>query len=298
MLIRKLVLVMLYVFGGIEYDLSAEEIPTPLRFMCDKAQIIGVATCIGIDTTKIIDCPHDTRAQLHFGRIIKGNKKDSIITSHLFTGLVCPEPARLWTGDIALVFLCDYGKESGAFDICANHRGAKHLNEDAMNVYIERIEEYFQIPAEDPDRKEQLIEWLVKCAVDSVTRWEGVYDLAANWGIKVEPEPSTILTFEQQQRMYEAILSMSKIYDIEMTMLSFVDELVDKRIQSQLIDYITRRYFGHHVGNAMIYLSKLLNLKEGLLIANKYNQIKWGSSRYSEQTRLIEEFKIILAGDR
>jgi hypothetical protein len=58
-------------------------------------------------------------------------------------------------------------------------RGVKKLSDSDLSVYTQRVFELSQIAGNKPDQ-EALVEWLVRCAEDPATRWEGAFDLASS----------------------------------------------------------------------------------------------------------------------
>jgi hypothetical protein len=68
--------------------------------------------------------------------------------------------------------------------------GAKNLNNREIEVYSASIRELIEIEKET-DRntlRRRLVEWLVRCAEEPITRWEGAYDLRCSREMKMEIE--------------------------------------------------------------------------------------------------------------
>lgn len=56
--------------------------------------------------------------------------------------------------------------------------GLKTLPESDLKIYVSRIEELSSIMSAANPRDADIVEWLVRCAEEPATRWEGTYDLA------------------------------------------------------------------------------------------------------------------------
>ncbi|HEX8398890.1 MAG TPA: hypothetical protein VF644_15760 [Pyrinomonadaceae bacterium] len=61
--------------------------------------------------------------------------------------------------------------------------GAKALSDADLRIYEKRIEEIGSILASPEKQTERTIEWLVRCAEESATRWEGAYELDASFDL-------------------------------------------------------------------------------------------------------------------
>lgn len=90
-----------------------------------------------------------------------------------------PEFAR---GDKLLVFLnrrrSDDQKELlDGYKADLGGSGIKKLPEEALSVYLRRLEELANVLKPEKPEKLEVIEWLVRCAEDPATRWEGVSEL-------------------------------------------------------------------------------------------------------------------------
>src|SRR5262249_27409787 len=90
-----------------------------------------------------------------------------------------PQTLRMLTnGSELIVFLKRSQRDPGYFTVGLSY-GAKSLNNRGIEVYSARILELIEIEEQtDPNaRRERLVEWLVRCAEEPATRWEGAYDL-------------------------------------------------------------------------------------------------------------------------
>ncbi len=82
---------------------------------------------------------------------------------------------RYKQGDRLLVFL--EKRKEGGYEVDNEGYGVKKLLDDDLKIYLERIKELSDITRREPPDKAALAEWLVRCAEEPATRWEGAYEL-------------------------------------------------------------------------------------------------------------------------
>ncbi len=83
---------------------------------------------------------------------------------------------QLKQGERFLFFL--ERREAGdGFEVNDEGHGIKSLADDELKVYRERIKELAAITREGTEDKAAITEWLVRCAEEPATRWEGAYEL-------------------------------------------------------------------------------------------------------------------------
>lgn len=81
-------------------------------------------------------------------------------------------------GETVLLFLRPAADvEEYGYEVVDIRYGAKRLAEDDLKVYLKRIEELGWLTRQEPPAHDELAEWLVRCAEEPATRWEGAYEL-------------------------------------------------------------------------------------------------------------------------
>jgi hypothetical protein len=83
---------------------------------------------------------------------------------------------RLKRGERYLFFL-DPREEGGGYEVNDDDYAIKKLSDEALKVYLERMKELDDITRQEPEDKHAIVEWLVRCAEEPATRWEGAYEL-------------------------------------------------------------------------------------------------------------------------
>ena len=83
---------------------------------------------------------------------------------------------RFKIGKRLLLFLSK-GEESDGYSLVDYGYGAKELSDADLQIYEKRIKEIASILASPERQTERTVEWLVRCAEEPATRWEGAYEL-------------------------------------------------------------------------------------------------------------------------
>ena len=86
------------------------------------------------------------------------------------------EMVELKPGDVVLLFLRS-GDESGRLELTDYRDGLKQLPREAITIYESRIKELNTILAREKPNVEKIVDWLIRCAEEPATRWEGTYEL-------------------------------------------------------------------------------------------------------------------------
>ena len=92
-----------------------------------------------------------------------------------FSGRTIPQLKR---GERYLFFL--EPREEGGYEVNDESYGIKQLSDDGLKVYLERLKELAEMTRQPTEDKHALVEWLVRCAEQPATRWEGASELLAS----------------------------------------------------------------------------------------------------------------------
>lgn len=79
--------------------------------------------------------------------------------------------------DTLLVFL-QLCKDGEGYRVSDTTYAIKKLSDDDLKTYIQRINELAEIMQPEQPDNGRLVEWLVRCAEEPATRWEGAFELA------------------------------------------------------------------------------------------------------------------------
>jgi len=120
------------------------------------------------------------KTALEVSSTLKGNnRKKTLYLYHWGWGEDQEVPGGFKTGDTVLIFLKPRVEENG-YEVVDTSRGVKKLSEADLRVYRQRLEELAAITASARPDAAAIVEWLVRCAEDPATRWEGAYEIAAS----------------------------------------------------------------------------------------------------------------------
>ncbi len=115
----------------------------------------------------------DTRVELAVEEVLLG-KSVASVTAAYWADLVCPSPPEFPAGERVLAFLAHH-EEWGWYPIALSD-GTKLLEPATLDVYRARIRELAALMEARPKRwhaTPEFVEWLVRCAEDPGSRWEG-----------------------------------------------------------------------------------------------------------------------------
>lgn len=207
-----------------------------------ESEFIIYADVINIEKIESDDHWNDTKAVLVIKEIIQGKIENDTINVFFTPGMICPAPARYEEGTTVLAFL---DKQKKDYVTHALSYGSKTIGTKAFEAYKSRIIELQNIlKIKDEDEKaEQTIDWLVTCAVDSHTRWEGIYELSpkSDFMSYYDQDIGTYmreydLTEIQKSKLREAFF---KIDDLTYTDIGLVDLVVQKN-DTELINFLIK----------------------------------------------------------
>src|SRR5215510_1762705 len=152
--------------------------PQTLRMLTGRSELIVSAKVERITFVKGEDGFNTGIARLNILSVVKGPEENRSVDVYYEPDMVCPAPPHYEEGATVLAFLTRSKDSPGYFTVGLSY-GAKSLNNRGIEVYSARIRELIEIEEQtDPNaRRERLVEWLVRCAEEPATRWEGAYDL-------------------------------------------------------------------------------------------------------------------------
>ncbi|HEY0322261.1 MAG TPA: hypothetical protein VGC66_14975 [Pyrinomonadaceae bacterium] len=163
--------------------------PVPLRQLYMGSQRVVVAR-VGqsalLQTEKMDEYGDDyertlLRTSFYVSKTLKGEGSEEQVV-HVYQWLWGKDhslPENYAEGKTLLLFLVKR-EEGEGHEIADPTYGVKALSDDYLKVYVERIEELAKIlRAKKPDKAE-IVDWLVRCAEEPATRWEGAYELSAS----------------------------------------------------------------------------------------------------------------------
>jgi hypothetical protein len=173
--------------------------PNPLRARFTNSDIVAVAR-VG-DSVAVGKQGEVTLAttELHLTSRLKGEGKEKVVNlQHLVWSSGEVQTTEYAKDDVVLVFLRRVDKGDGYIS-ADGERGIQKLPKDDLKVYVRRIEELAAIMRSEKPDESALAEWLVRCAEEPATRWEGAYDLAFNVARFEDPPDEEEVAGEEEE---------------------------------------------------------------------------------------------------
>jgi hypothetical protein len=152
----------------------------PLRELYNQSEHIVVAR---VGKSSKVETEGEARlikTRLQVSSTLKGSSRERVVDVYHW---VYGEEDEIYTsGANLLLFLKprEGGKEAAkhGYEVVDTQRGVKKLSEADLQVYLQRIDELATILSKEKPDPAEIAEWLVRCAEDPATRWEGTYELA------------------------------------------------------------------------------------------------------------------------
>lgn len=155
--------------------------PKPLRVLYKESALVAVARVGDSVEVKVEEGTTLKKTALRITSLLKGESKERVVQlSYFIWGDVNENSSNVFKkNDVLLVFL-NPNDDGEGYAPADTERGLKKLSPDDLKVYLQRLEELASIMRSKKPDPAALTEWLVRCAEEPATRWEGAYELASN----------------------------------------------------------------------------------------------------------------------
>lgn len=243
---KKLFLLVVTVFSGITvfaYPIT----PRPLRKLVMESEYIIRGLVIETGTLPV--SKNESSWERDFARILvqevwQGAIAADTITVYYTSGLICPAPAVYIKGAELIAFLDKQEKGSG-YETHALSYGVKY---QGLSVYKARIKEIQQIlQIKDVQQQEtRTLDWLVECAADQYTRWEGVYELLPEsdfmsaYDRDGRTRKDIFLGTAQRERLFTALMAIDTLNYDDIALVDIVQGINDPALLQFLKSRLTR----------------------------------------------------------
>jgi hypothetical protein len=170
--------------------------PLPLRALYMNSDLIVVARLGETTPVEMVSSGEENsykrylmRTSLNVSSTVKGQGNYGVVNvyhwawqqrdipySHVFN--------QYSDGDKLLFFL-NPREDGQGYEIADNSYGVKSLPEADLRIYLQRIDELSLIMQQEKPDPAQIVEWLVRCAEEPATRWEGLQELTmSNYALR------------------------------------------------------------------------------------------------------------------
>jgi hypothetical protein len=287
------------IFLGFSIDIIAYPIsPRPLRKLVMESEYIIVGFVSKIYDKKKEKNNWDTKvAKIEILERLQGNIKENTIEISFNPNMICPSPDQYYDSTFVISFL---NKIDGKYYTCALSYGAKTLKQNEIEIYKQRILEIQSLlKIKDKNKQyQEIVEWLVKCAENETTRWEGVFELSPESGFmsyysedKIEGYKD-VLSKTQNERLKIALLNTETISYNDFGLVDLVyignekqiDEFLLKGLRALTEDdyWLAGSYF-----NRLKHKNNSIDMKT---IIEEYDKIMFEYDNIDEIKKLIDRF--------
>lgn len=185
---------------------------------------------------------------------------------------MCCKPLKYIKNTTIVTFLVKDNKEN-TYTTHSFGYGLKTPDEEGINVYKKRIQEFQLIQKIDDEtiREKETVEWLVKCAENKYTRFEGFYELhkGNNYWSVLDRKTDTNnkeykLTESQIQRLRKTLLSLNALLYNDFRIINVVKTKNDKELIVFLIEKFTNYLYSKNILEDAYMIKKHMEYLAGL----------------------------------
>lgn len=279
---------------------AAEITPHPLRMLIEKSQYIVVAT---IENPYDIgplgsDKSFDIVANLHVLEILNGNPISNTIQVVYNPFTICPKAPQYPNQKTVIAFLNKMDTANTYYTVALSY-GSKIMDTDEeLQVYKARIKDYdeiYKIKSQEL-RNKATDEWLVKCAENKYTRWEGLCEFTNNAyhynhdNRLFDPHFSSSLSKTQIKRLENAFFATDTISYEELCFLNIFPKKSHKRAKKHLLKNLAHAeyYIAKEIMQELLILEP--NSKLELIFQETEKLLFDDPELSSKQTQIIQQF--------
>lgn len=275
---KKTIIVLLTFLGMVSNVFAYPISPRPLRQLVTESQHIIVGYVVKTYDKKTDKDDWGSKiARIAVLENLQGIIKNDTIEIEFNPNMICPAPDRYFDSTYVISFV-NKDKKSGKFYTHALNYGAKTLKKEEIEIYKQRISEIQQIlKISDTDKQRiETVEWLVKCAENETTRWEGTFELSPEsnfmsfYSRSENQDYKSVINKEQKERLKKALLNSTEMIDFGLV------DLVYKDNETEIDDFLFTKL-------------KNLNEDEYWIADNFMNRLKHKNTS-KEMNEIMEEF--------
>jgi hypothetical protein len=157
----------------------------PLRQLYQESELAAVVTIGESVAVEFFDDGEIKRVKtwLYISSVLKGEGPGQVI--ELYRSVRPDAPDEFALGNQLLVFLKRRRSEDrkellDGYEGNLDGYGIKKLSKEGLEIYLRRIKELDELLKREQTEYAEMLAWLVRCAEDPATRWEGASELAGS----------------------------------------------------------------------------------------------------------------------
>ncbi len=272
--------------------------PRPLRLLVIESQHIIVGYVVKTYEKKKEENEWNTRiAKIAILESLQGNLSKDTIEIEFNPNMGCPAPDRYFDSTYVISFF-DKNDQNGKFYTHALSYGAKTLDMDEIRIYKQRILEIQKILKIRNKKKQRIetVEWLVKCAENETTRWEGTFELSPQshfmsyyYGSRNIDYKNSI-TVSQRERLKNVLLNNDEDIDFGIVDVVYITNeiMIEEFLLTKLKNLKEEEYW-----IATDLMQRLIHKNVGdemNEILEKFEEIRFDGDNIAELEKLVKKF--------
>jgi hypothetical protein len=295
----KYFLILLIAFSSVANTMANfnADMPRPLRLLVEESQCILSGYVVKLYPQNQGNPWGSTIAQIAVLEKLQGSIAADTIEVIFNSNIVCPTPPRYTANTHVLAFF-NRDKE-GHYYTHALSYGVKTLTLSDIAIYKARILEMQQIAQlkNKTERYTQTVEWLVKCAEQPATRWEGGFELSLQSDFMVYYDKRYQDGFRkglneaQRERLKTALLATTDMRAEDLFLVDLVydgnEEIINVFMLNGLKTQPPNDWLTGGFMRRLSYLSGTPEMKK--LMAN-YGKLQFENNKATEINNCIVEF--------
>ena len=263
----------------------------PLRTLYVDSDRVVVATVGKSTVVEKNGSSRFTRTPMTVSQTIKGDGHKPVVAVFEWDYMARQNPIK--EGDTVLAFL--QRKEDGkdGYQPIYGSTSIKKLSESGLATYVRRLGELKELIGHSKPNSKAITEWLVRCAEDPVTRWDGTFELQLSaWQEKRQQEENerrnsaqnensltvlmnplstkfhdpeatfaALLSSDQKDRLMNMLLTSADLDQVAFQLIEVAESWNDARLLPFLVGYLDRMRDTptESVRRVMLYVARLLD---------------------------------------
>lgn len=287
-------------FANTMANLNAQT-PQPLRLLVEESQCIISGYVVKIYPQNKDNPWGSMIAQIAVLEKMQGSISADTIEVIFNNHIVCPAPPRYTANKHVLAFI--NSDKEGRYYTHALQYGAKTLTLPDIAIYKARILEIQAIIQlnDKVERYTQTVEWLVKCAEQPATRWEGSFELGMQSSLMVYYDKRYLNGFRkglnetQRERLKAALLATVDIQNADFFLVDLVYVGNEKAVDRLLLNALKRQQPQDWLAGSFMRRLKHLNNAAAMdKLMARFDKLQFEPNKEAEIKNCVTEF-IILA---
>lgn len=213
--------------------------PMPLRYLVPISENILIGHVLSMEEITLNSGHKGLQAEFEVHQVLQGKIKTKTIPIFM-EGWVEQLMGESTTDEGRMLVFVNLSDEDGKRYFSSSYQSSfKMLDEAGLKVYKQRIKELQAINTlKDETRREgRTVDWLIDCASNHYTYWEGAYDLSSYGGFlqyydyeKEELVERIALSATQKQRLKEIVLNRTEITYLELSLIPAITDGPDPEL--------------------------------------------------------------------